>query len=97
MPILDAGGGYVGTLIEGDILWHVLAAQKAGRSIVIGEERVIDVPRHHPNPAVRIDVEIEALVARAIHQNFVPVIDDRSEPVQPLSAADQSAAQYSTG
>lgn len=77
VPVLEAGGGYVGTLTEGDILWHLLASQAAGRPIALDEVRVIDVPRHHPNSAVHIDVEIETLVARAIQQNFVPVVDDR--------------------
>lgn len=43
----------------------------------MGKVRVIDVPRYHTNRAVHIDAEIEALVVRAMHQNFVPVIDDR--------------------
>jgi CBS domain-containing protein len=77
VPIVDADGAYAGTLTEGDILWHLLAAERTGRRIPLGKVRVIDVPRHHSNRAVRIDAEIEALVARAMQQNFVPVIDDR--------------------
>jgi CBS domain-containing protein len=62
VPIVDADGAYAGTLTEGDILWHLLAAERTGRRIPLGKVRVIDVPRHHSNRA---------------EQNFVPVIDDR--------------------
>jgi len=32
VPVLDDRGGYVGTLTEGDILWHLLAAGVAWRA-----------------------------------------------------------------
>lgn len=44
---------------------------------VHGKARVVVVPQRGQNRALRIDAEIEALVARAVHQSFVPIIDDR--------------------
>lgn len=76
VPLLDAGGGYVGTLTEGDILWHLLAAGEVSAAMC-RQASVLDVRRRRTNLAVHIDAEIEALVARAVDQNFVPVVDDR--------------------
>ena len=83
VPVLDRDGSYAGTLTEGDILWHVLASGGSGfgaseaappalHNVLVGA-----VPRRTRNCAVRIDAEIETFVLRAMHQNFVPVVDDR--------------------
>jgi len=84
VPVLDAGGGYVGTLTEGDILWHLLDGGSTGlrRGDIAAQPGLADVlvcsvPQRTTNYAVHIDAEIETLVARALHQNFVPVVDDR--------------------
>jgi CBS domain-containing protein len=84
VPILDEDGSYLGTLTEGDILWHALGAAEqrpvGAADFSLGKlyrVQVRDVPRRHENRAVHIDAEVEALVARAVHQTFVPVVDDR--------------------
>ena len=38
---------------------------------------VRDIIRKDFNPAVKIDVQMDELLNRAMHQNFVPVTDDR--------------------
>jgi CBS domain-containing protein len=75
VPILDDDGGYVGTLTEGDVLWHLLEARDSWTRLARTPAGV--VPRGTDNQAVHIDAELETLVARAVHQNFVPVVDDR--------------------
>jgi CBS domain-containing protein len=74
VPVLNDEGGYVGTLTEGDILWHLLDAPdpKLARS-----EPVLDVMRRTNNRAVHVDAKLETLLLRAAEQNFVPVLDDR--------------------
>ena len=76
IPLLDADGRYVGTLTEGDLLWrlkHALGTwrEEAEHTPVLAVERRV----HHKT--VRIDAEMEALIALAVDQNFVPVVDDR--------------------
>lgn len=65
----------MGTLTEGDILWRELRSGEAWHDAQSVPVRLI--PRRNSNRPVHIDAEMEALVARAIHQNFVPVVDDR--------------------
>ena len=74
VPVLNEDGGYVGTLTEGDILWHLL---DAGMSEGAGRTCVLDVRTSQTYRVVHIDAEMEELLACAEHQNFVPVVDDR--------------------
>ncbi len=74
VPLLDDAGGYVGTLTEGDVLWHLLDAAQPKLAI---EASVLAVKRRTNNRAVHIHAKLETLVSRAAEQNFVPVLDDR--------------------
>ena len=75
IPILDAAGGYVGTLTEGDMLWHLVKTRDA--SLRTAESTpLVAVERRTNNLPVHIDADIEALIMRAANQNFVPVLDD---------------------
>jgi CBS domain-containing protein len=74
VPVLDDEGGYIGTLTEGDVLWHLLDAPDAK---LAHAEPVLDVERRTDNRAVHIDAKLETLILRAAEQNFVPVLDDR--------------------
>jgi CBS domain-containing protein len=76
VPLLDGDGRYVGTITEGDLLWHLLRADLPWREVAAATP-VLAAPRRMDNQPVRIDAEIEALVARAVDQSFVPVVDDR--------------------
>ena len=76
IPVIDDEGMYVGTVNEGDFLWHLLDTgdfdvkrRKCGF--------VRDVLRPGWNPPVTIDTTMEDLLLRVMEQNFVPVIDDR--------------------
>ena len=76
IPLVDDDGKYVGTLTEGDLLWrlkHALGTwrEEAEMTPVLAIERRMD------NRTVHIDAEMEELIALAIDQNFVPVVDDR--------------------
>jgi CBS domain-containing protein len=75
IPILDDRGGYVGTLTEGDILWHLINVP--GTSLRTAElTPLLAVERRTNNFPVHINADIEALITRAVEQNFVPVVDD---------------------
>ena len=46
---------------------------------IVERQRLIvrDLIRPERNPAVTIDVEMETVLERSMHQNFIPVTDDR--------------------
>ncbi len=77
VPLLDEGGRYLGTLTEGDLLWH-LRQSELPWSEVAANTRVCEIARWMKNDPIPIDAEMETLLARAAVQSFVPVVDDRS-------------------
>lgn len=76
IPVLARDGSYVGTISEGDFLWYML---DQGGGDVQSAERVPlrRVLRKTFNPAVSIQVSMDELLERAMHQSFIPVVDDR--------------------
>ncbi len=76
VPLLDDAGRYVGTLTEGDLLWHLTQSPRPWREAA-ETTPVLDVERRMANQPVHIDASVEALLARAVNQSFVPVVDDR--------------------
>lgn len=75
VPLVDDGGHYIGTLTEGDLLWTM----KQNQLSFVDAEHVSleDVPRRTAHKAVNVLTEIDSLLALAIDQNFVPVVDSR--------------------
>jgi len=78
MPVIAEDGTYVGTVSEGDFLWHMLNSEMY--SIKSQEEYLIsDILRNGCNPAVKIDTTMDEMLLRIMNQNFIPVIDDREK------------------
>ena len=76
LPVVTRENRYVGTVSEGDFLWHL---EKTGAAPdVLEKHKIRDILREGWNPAARIDVTIEALLEQALTQNFVPMVDDRN-------------------
>ena len=76
VPIISRQGTYVGTITEGDLLWHIknqleLNLQEARRILIT------NVPRRSDNTPVSIDSNMEDLLDKAMKQNFVPFLDDK--------------------
>lgn len=80
IPVISRDGKYVGTVSEGDFLWCLLSEENgrhATRSLKELEKlRVSDILCEDNEPPVRITVSMEELLSSAMHQNFVPVVDD---------------------
>ncbi len=78
MPVIAKDGTYVGTVSEGDFLWHML---DRGMYAMKSQEEysIADIIRKDWNPAVKIDTTLDELLLRVMEQNFVPVIDDRGK------------------
>ena len=76
IPVLSREGYYVGTVSEGDFLWHIL---DWGDNSLRAKEKLPlrQVLRPGFNPAVRVDVAMEELLERSMRQSFIPVVDDR--------------------
>lgn len=77
IPVLSRTGEYIGTVSEGDFLWHMIDNDSFG----IREQEeysVSDIIRPDWNPPVRISATMDDLLFRVMEQNFVPVVDDRN-------------------
>ena len=75
IPILDENGRYVGTLTEGDLLWKL--KDTPGLDFKnINKVLIMEVPRNTNNKPVRINSDIEDLIAVSVNQNYIPVVDD---------------------
>jgi CBS domain-containing protein len=76
IPIIDNEGKFLGTITEGDLLWSL--KNSLGLDLKSTENILIrEVPRRMDNKPVSINANIEDLIYTAMHQNFVPVIDDQ--------------------
>ena len=75
IPILNKQGQYIGTIREGDILWHI--KNEMNFDIRLAETTYIkDVKKKSTNEPVKINSSMDDLFIKAINQNFVPVVDD---------------------
>lgn len=77
IPILNKKGEYVGTMTEGDLLWAI--KQSSNLTLQDAEEiPLTQIPRKHDFQCVSVDTTMEELIAAAMQQNFVPVIDGKN-------------------
>ena len=75
VPMLNRKGEYVGTITEGDLLWGI---KNQGLDLQKAEEIPIAViHRKRDYVPVSVSTQMDELVAAAMTQNFVPVLDDK--------------------
>ena len=77
IPIISKSGEYIGTLSEGDILWHI---KQLGEFDLIDSEdiNITKIKRFRDNAAIKVNSNIQDLINVSKTQNFVPVVDDRN-------------------
>ena len=77
IPVIDDNGEYLGTVSEGDFLWHLLRFKD---NDIRSQESyyIIDIVNEERNLPVKTNISMDELLLRVMHQNFVPVIDDRN-------------------
>lgn len=77
IPIISKTGEYIGTLSEGDILWHI---KRLGEFDLIDSEdiNITNIKRFRDNAAIKVNSNIQDLINVSKTQNFVPVVDDRN-------------------
>jgi len=80
MPVLDRAGKYLGTVSEGDFLWHLIEDPKKELQPIpiqsAEDHRLIEILTPDRVPAVLITANMEELMLQALNHNFVPVVDD---------------------
>ena len=76
VPVIRPSGEYVGTVSEGDFLWFLL--ENSGDPDVLEDFTIRDLIRPDFMPPVNINVPMDDLLETSLHQNFVPVVDDRN-------------------
>lgn len=75
VPLVNEQGKYAGTITEGDLLWYMKNTQNL--NFAEAEKVMIkDIPLRMNNTSVQVNAEMEGLIALAMVQNFVPVVDD---------------------
>lgn len=81
IPVLTRDNKYIGTVSEGDFLWYLVDDRKDEPNQVnaklFDNMKIRNILGSNKNPSVRITATMEELLARAMDQNFIPVIDDR--------------------
>lgn len=76
IPVIRDDGSYVGSISEGDFLWHLL---KTGGDMYKQESyKIADIIRPDWNPPAHINVTLDQLLDRILSQNFIPMVDDRN-------------------
>lgn len=77
VPVINSSGRYVGSVTEGDFLWFIL--QNGNDPYTLESTQVKDIIRKDFMPAVNVNVSLRELLETSLHQNYVPVIDDRNK------------------
>lgn len=78
IPVITKEGDYVGSVSEGDFLWHILRNEKG--SIKEQEQYFVnDIIRKDFIPPAKITASADELFDMATNQNFIPVVDDRNK------------------
>lgn len=73
VPVINREGRYVGAVKEGDFLWQILEHGE----VVLDSMKIKDIIKKGWNLAATDEEDADALIRRAMSQNFVPVVDDR--------------------
>lgn len=78
IPVISRSGQYIGTVSEGDFLWQLLQEKNQHLTTMKDLENlhVRDILHTNSYPSVRITITMDELLDNAMHQNFIPVVDD---------------------
>ena len=76
IPLISENGEYLGTISEGDLLWHIVKGNEI--SLADLEDVKIVELLNKDVPAVKVDADISELTDQIVNHNFVPVVDDRN-------------------
>ena len=77
IPLISKNGEYMGTISEGDILWHIVNEEEFDIE-ELENIMIKDLLRKDYVTPVKVDASVSELVEKIVNSNFVPVIDDRN-------------------
>lgn len=80
IPVLNDEGQYMGTVSEGDFLWHIIGNKGENENTdmkSLEKELLKHVLVKEKNPPVNITTSVEDLLNQSLRQNFVSVVDDK--------------------
>lgn len=77
IPVLDADGGYIGTISEGDFLKFIIAAGTLDMQHM-ENHRISELVRKDFCPALEIHASTAQVIDSILNQNFVPIVDSRN-------------------
>ena len=76
IPVLSKDGKYIGSISEGDLLYYLKNHPFEDIS-EFDDISIMEVSRHKDYLPIPSNTEMSSLIALAINQNFVPVLDDQ--------------------
>ncbi|WP_288184447.1 CBS domain-containing protein [uncultured Sporomusa sp.] len=69
IPVISKDGTYIGTVSEGDFLWHLV--DSGVYTMKLQEEySILDIIRSGWNPTIKIDTTMDELLLRVMDQNW---------------------------
>ncbi|MBQ2509205.1 MAG: CBS domain-containing protein [Erysipelotrichaceae bacterium] len=77
IPLISKNGEYLGTISEGDILWHIVDDESIDLED-LEDVKISQLLRADYRPAVKVDCNISELAEKIVSNSFVPVVDDRN-------------------
>ncbi|MEE1358142.1 MAG: CBS domain-containing protein [Clostridia bacterium] len=77
LPVIDSEGRYIGTVTEGDFLWHIIDNGTVGDIREHEELYIKDIIKKERGACVKINASMHELLKLAQEQYFAPVVDDR--------------------
>ena len=77
IPLISESGEYLGTISEGDLLWHIANGENISMN-GLEDIRITKLLKKDQVPAVKVDADMSELAEQIINHNFVPVVDDRN-------------------
>lgn len=75
VPVITQEGVYAGSVSEGDFLWFILNNDASEETLE--NHTVRDLLRPHFMRAALNTISFEELLDLSLHQNYVPIVDDR--------------------
>lgn len=78
VPVINKQTGeYVGSISEGDLLWHIVEQNKYDIND-LEKKNIKQLIRSNYRNAVKVDASIDEVLKIIVTQNYVPVVDDRN-------------------
>lgn len=77
VPVVDAGGQYLGSVTEGDFLRHIMSVGTTDKK-QHEQYRLDSILRKDFCPAIPITATEKEVTDAILNQNYVPIVDDRN-------------------